>query len=328
MNRREFIAGLGSVTACPMVARAQQAKVPVIGFVNSESLEGQGRRERLAVFHKGLAETGYIEGRNVAIEYRWAEGHYDRLPGLTSELVRRQVAAIIANTTLGVRAAKAETQTIPILFVTGTDPVETGLVASLARPGGNVTGASILTTDVIAKRLQLLHELVPAATWIAFLVNPTNPIGTSADMRELQIAARALSLHLLILNASSPSEIDAAFAVLVEQLAGALFVNSDTFYLTQRDQIVALATQHAVPAIYVEREFAAAGGLICYGTPALDAWRQVGIYAGRILKGEKPADLPVMLPTKLELVINLKTATALGLTIPETLRATADEVIQ
>jgi putative tryptophan/tyrosine transport system substrate-binding protein len=327
MRRREFIAGFGGAAAWPVVGRAQQPVTPVVGFLNSGALETS--LERFAAFHRGLGEVGYFEGRNVAIEYRWAQDQFDRLPMLAADLVRRHVAVIVATGgTPAVLAAKAATRSIPIIFIVGTDPVETGLVASFARPDGNATGVTSLTTDVVAKRLALLHELVPAATSIAFLVNPTNPIPTSADINEFEGAARALGVNFLILKARTPGEIEGAFTTLVEQRARALFVNSDTFYLSQRDQIIALAARHAVPAIYVSSEFATWGGLISYGTNFSELYRQVGIYAGRILRGEKPADLPVQRAVKIELVVNMKTAKALGLTVPETLLATADEVIQ
>jgi putative tryptophan/tyrosine transport system substrate-binding protein len=276
-----------------------------------------------------LAETGYIEGQNVAIEYRWAEGHFDRLPALVADLVRRRVAVIaIAGTTASALAAKAATQTIPIVFTIGSDPVEIGLVASLNRPGGNLTGVTALQAAVVAKRFEMLHELAPAATPIAFLVNPTNAAVAQAETREAQVAARVLGVDLLVLNASTPSEIDTAFATMVGERAGALVTSSETFFMTQRVQFAVLAARHAVPTIYAWRENVEAGGLMSYGSNPLDSIRQAGVYTGRTLKGEKPADLPVQQSTKIELVINLKTAKALGLTIPETLLATADEVIQ
>jgi putative tryptophan/tyrosine transport system substrate-binding protein len=281
----------------------------------------------LAAFYQGLSETGYAEGQNLVIEYRWAEGRYDRLPGLAADLVTRKVDVIVAaGGTPAARAAKSATSTIPIIF-NSADPVGAGLVASFARPGGNLTGVSLLTIELMAKRLELLSELVPQARVIALLVNPTNPI-TERITSDVQEAAHTKGVQLLILKASSESEIDAAFASLVQQHADALVVSTDPFFGSRREQLVALALRHAVPAIYEWREFAAAGGLISYGPSLMAAVRQVGIYAGKILKGEKPADLPVQQPTRFELVINLKTAKALGLTVPQTLLARADEVIE
>jgi putative ABC transport system substrate-binding protein len=328
MRRREFLTFLGSAAAAwPVAARAQQPAIPVVGFLHAQSLVGY--REPVAAFHRGLAEAGYVEGRNVAIEYRWAEGHYDRLPALAAELVRRQVAMIVtgggSTTAL---AAKAATATIPIVFNLGVDPVEVGLVKSLNRPSGNLTGVTIINVEVIAKRLELLHQVVPAATSIALLVNPTNSVGADADARELQAAARALGLHLLILNASSDGEIDAAFATLVIERAGALVVGGDSFFVSRYDRLAALAARHVVPAIYQSREAAASGGLVSYGADIPDSYRQVGVYTGRVLKGEKPADLPVQQATKVELTINLKTVKALGLTVPLALLTRADEVIE
>jgi putative ABC transport system substrate-binding protein len=310
-----------------MATRAQQAAMPVVGYVSGWS-PGDAINY-VTSFRQGLAETGYIEGQNVAIEYRWAEGHFDRLPALVADLVRRRVAVIaIAGTTASALAAKAATQTIPIVFTIGSDPVEIGLVASLNRPGGNITGVTALQAAVVAKRFEMLHELAPAATPIAFLVNPTNAAVAQAETREAQVAARVLGVDLLVLNASTPSEIDTAFATMVGERAGALVTSSETFFMTQRVQFAVLAARHAVPAIYAWRENVEAGGLMSYGSNPLDSIRQAGVYTGRILKGEKPADLPAQQSTKIELVINLKTAGALGLIIPETLLATADEVIQ
>jgi putative tryptophan/tyrosine transport system substrate-binding protein len=327
MRRREFIAGLGVVAVWPLVAHAQQPALPVIGYLSSSSIATT--RDLVAAFRRGLAEVGYIEDGNLAIEYRWAEDHYDRLPELAAELVRHQVAAIVVpGSTPGALVLKKATQTIPIVFLIGTDPVRTGLVASLNRPGGNLTGFRLLDTDIAAKRLQLLHEAVPTATTIALLVNQSNSAAAEAETKDMQVGAEILGLGLLVLNASSPSEIEAAFATLVHERAGALVVPGETFFTTQRARIVALTARHAVPAIFQYREFTEAGGLMSYGPNNVDAYRQVGIYVGRILRGEKPADLPVQQTTKIELVVNVKTAKALGLTMPETLLATADEVIQ
>jgi putative ABC transport system substrate-binding protein len=275
-----------------------------------------------------LAETGYVEGRNVAIEYRWAEGRLDRLPTLAADLVGHRVAVIVVGTTAAALAAKDATQMIPIVFNSGVDPVEFGLVKSLNRPGGNLTGVVGLTIELTAKRLEFLHELVPAVSLIAVLVNPAYPAYTEAETKELQVAARVLGVRLLILNTSSQSDIDVAFATLVRERAGALVLSSDIFLRYHRDQIVALAARHEIPAIYAYREFTAAGGLMAYGWPFTDQSRVLGNYTGRILKGEKPADLPVQRPTRIEMVLNLKTAKALGLTVPLTLRGRADEVIE
>jgi putative ABC transport system substrate-binding protein len=299
----------------------------VIGFLNSESSESW--REEIPAFHQGLSEAGYVEGRNVVIEYRWAESHNNRLPALAAQLVRREVAVIVApGSTASALAAKAATQTIPIVFMVGPDPVELGLVASLSRPGGNLTGVGALAVGVVAKRLQLLHELVPAAADIAFLRNPTNPYYSALETRELQAAAGVLGVRLLLLNASDPRDIEQAFANLVTQRAGAFLLGTDPFFITARDQLVALANRYGVPAIYPFREDTAAGGLLSYGASNRDAFRLVGGYTGRILSGNKPADLPVQQVTKIEMAINLNTAKALGLTIPLPLLGRADEVIE
>jgi putative tryptophan/tyrosine transport system substrate-binding protein len=324
MRRREFIAGLGGAAAWPVVARAQQLALPVVGFVNSGSPGGYA--PMVAAFRQGLKETGYVEGQNVAVEFRWAEGKYDRVPGMAAELVRRQVAVIVANTP-GVTAVKAATTTIPIVFTTASDPVKIGLVASLSRPGGNITGVTQLNVEVASKRLELAHELIPAATVISVLVNPTYP-ETEALVRDLQVAARTLGLQLHVLHASTEREFDTVFATLVQLRGGALVIGNDTFFFSRSEQLAALALRHAVPAIFPDHVFAAAGGLMSYGGSTLNIYRIAGTYTGRILKGERPSDLPVQQATKIELVINLKTAKALGLTIPETLLATADEVIQ
>jgi len=326
--RRKFIAGVGGTAfAWPLAARAQQPAMPVIGFLHLTSLETN--RENLAAFYRGLDDTGYIEGRNVAIEYRWAQGQNDRLPTLVAELVRDQVSVVvILESTTGALAAKAATQTIPIVFMQGADPVQIGLVSSLNQPDGNLTGIDLFLIEVAAKRLEMLHELVPAAASIAYLGNPTNPIFAETETRAVQVAARNLGVRLLAVNASRSSEIEPAFADLVQQRADALLVSGDGFLGSHYDQLVALAARYAVPAIYGWREVAAAGGLMSYGTDFLAAWRQAGVYTGRILKGERPADLPVQRVTKIELIVNLKTAKALGLTFPLSLLGRADEVIE
>jgi putative tryptophan/tyrosine transport system substrate-binding protein len=328
MRRREFIAGLGSATAWPLAARAQQRALPVIGYVSGWS--SGDAPDYVAAFRQGLAETGYVEGQNVAIEYRWAEGHFDRLPELIADLVRRQVNVIVtANTTAAAIAAKAATQTIPIIFLLGSNPVDIGLVASLNRPGGNVTGVTDLQTSVVTKRPGLLHELVPAAKAIGILVNPTNRVLAEADAKEAATAAAALGLRLVVLNTSSPAEIDASFATLEREQAGGLLTNGDSYFMINRIQLATLAARHAVPTIFTFPENAAAGGLMSYGTDMIDTTRQVlGVYAGRVLKGEKPADLPVQQTAKLEFVLNLVTAKALQITFPLTLLAIADKVIE
>jgi putative ABC transport system substrate-binding protein len=328
MRRRDFIKGIvGSATAWPLVARAQQAALPVIGFLHLTSPETN--RENLAAFRRGLSETGYIENKNVTIEYRWAQGRNDQLPTLAAELVQHQVSVIVVlESTNGALAAKAATQTIPIVFMQGADPVAVGLVNSLNRPGGNLTGIGLLAAETAGKRLELLLELVPKATSIGYLRNPTNPVFAETETREVEIAARAHGARLLFANASGPSEIEAAFAELVQQRPDALQVSSDGLLLTYPDQIVALAARYAVPTIYAWPKYAAVGGLISYGTNIRDAWRQAGIYTGRILNGERPSDLPVQQVTNVELIINLKTAKALGITVPLPLSGRADEVIE
>jgi putative ABC transport system substrate-binding protein len=324
MRRREFITLLGGAAAWPVAVRAQQQAIPLIGFLNGSSAWESAHL--VAAFGQGLSEIGYVDGRNVVIDYRWAEGRYDRLPTLAADLVRRQVAVIASNTPATI-AAKAATTTIPIVFSSGGDPIKLGFVASLNRPGGNVTGVSFFSTMLEAKRLGILRELVPTAAMIAVLLNPKFP-GAEAQSQEVQEAARSLSLQIRILRASTERDLDATFATLAELRAGGLLVGADPFLYSRRDYIVALATRHAVPAIYEQREFAVAGGLMSYGTNITDAYRQVGIYTGRVLKGEKPADLPVMQSTRFEFVINLKTAKSLGLDLPATVLARADEVIE
>jgi putative ABC transport system substrate-binding protein len=324
IKRREFITFLGGAAAWPLAARAQQP-MPVIGYLNSGSPETFAGT--LTAFRKGLSETGYVEGRNVAIEFRWAEDHYDRLPGLAADLVRRQVAVIYASPTLTALAAKAATATIPILFATGDDPVAVGLVTSLNRPGGNVTGLTGMSLELIGKQLGILHGAVPEATRIATLVNPSNP-ATESIVADVKAAAAVIGVQIEVLTATTNREIDAAFASLVQKRAAALLVQSDSLFISRRVQLVTLAVKHSVPVIFSFRQDAEAGGLMSYGPSITDVNRQVGIYAGRILKGEKPADMPVMQPAKFEFIINLQTARTLGLDVPPGLLATADEVIE
>ena len=326
MRRREFITLLGGASAAwPLPARAQQRAMPLVAFLNSGSPDGYA--PMVAAFRQGLKETGYVEGQNVAVEYRWAEGQYDRVPAMALELiVGRQVAVIVANFP-GVMAIKAAITTIPIVFTTASDPVQVGLVASLARPGGNVTGATQLHVEVMPKRLELAHELVPTATTIAFLANPTHP-HTEPLLKDLQAAARILGVQLHVLHASTERDFDTVFATLAQLRAGALVIGNDTFFTSRIELLAALALRHAVPAIYQDRPFAAAGGLMSYGGSNTELYRLAGVYTGRILKGEKPADLPVQQATRVELIINMKTAKALGLTFPLTLLGRADEVIE
>lgn len=328
MKRREFMALLGgAAVAGSRAASTQQPAMPVIGFLSGAAFGTM--REYVVAFQKGLASAGFIEGRNVAIEYLWAEGHNDRLPALAADFVRREVAVIVAGaTTPGALAAKAATQTIPIVFFVGTDPVKVGLVTSLARPGGNITGITVLVVELIAKCLQLMSGMMPPATTIAVLVNPANIPQTAAEIGLVQDAARVLGAHVVIVNASNPSELESAFATIVSNRAGALVVSGENFFLTQRHLMVELVARHAVPTIYAYREFVHAGGLMSYGTDFSDAFRRIGVNTGRILKGEKTADLPVEQVTKIELAINLKAARALGLTIPASILARADEVIE
>jgi putative ABC transport system substrate-binding protein len=327
MRRREFIAGLGGAAAWPLVARAQQPALPVIAFVDAGLADAFA--DRVHMFHKGLSEAGYAEGRNVTVEYNWLEGQYERAPALIADLIRRRVALIatFGNARLAI-VAKAATTTIPIVFAVGDDPVKLDLVSSLARPGGNATGVNFFSTEVVAKRLALLHELVPKAVRIAVLINRATGPGTDSTLQGVREAARAIGLQIRILDATTIGEIDAAFATLARDRPDALFVAPNAFFTSRRVQLANLAARDRIPAAYVSREVVAAGGLMSYGTNIGDSYRQVGNYTGRILKGEKPSDLPVLQPTKFELVINLKTAKALGLAIPETLLATADEVIQ
>ena len=328
MRRRDFVTLLGGAAAAWLLAaRAREKVMPVIGFLSGVSPGPSA--PYAAAFQRGLGETGYVEGQNLAIEYRWAEGRFDRLPALAADLVARKVDLIVASGggNPSARAAKSATSTIPIVFASGGDPVAIGLVASLARPGRNLTGVSILTDELMPKRLELLSELAPQAKVIALLVNP-NYAGTEAIIRNVQEAARAKGLQLPILNAGNEGEIDAAFAPLARLQAGGLVVGSDPFFNSRREQLVALAASHAVPAIYEWRDFAAAGGLISYGTSLTSVYRQLGIYAGKVLKGAKPADLPVQQPTRFELVINLKTAKTLDLAVPQSILGRADEVIE
>jgi putative ABC transport system substrate-binding protein len=326
MRRREFITILSGVAAWPLAARAQQAATPVIGFLSAGRSENMG--DYVAAFHRGLAEGGFAEGRNVGIEYRWSEGDTDRLPALAEDLVRRQVALVVAATTPASLAAKAATQTVPIVFVIGTDPVGIGLVASLAHPGGNITGVTNLNVELFKKCFELMHSLMSPAATIAVLVNPANIPQAATERATAEEAARALGARLVILNASTPSEIESAFETLVDQRVGALVVSGETFFLTVRNRLVELAAQHAVPTIYAYREFPVAGGLMSYGSDFTEPFRLLGGYAVRILKGEKPADLPVQQATKVELIINLKTAKTLGLAIPLPLLGRADLVIE
>ena len=332
MRRRTFIASLGSAAAAwplaawPRAARSQQPAMPIIGFLG---LTTSGQTDYLRAFRQALKDAGYVEGENVAIEYRWAEDQYDRLPALAAELVRRRVSVIAAVQGPAVaRAAKAATATIPIVFTVSDDPVRLGLVASLARPGGNVTGINFVSGELVSKRLELLRELVPGAARVAVLVNPANAVQTNSTLRDVEPAARAMGLQIQVLNADTSREIDAAFVTLARERPDALFVASTAYFSSRRVQLVQLAARHAIPAAYVGRQYVEIGGLMSYGANLVDVWRQLGAYAGRVLKGAKPADLPVEQPSKFELVINHQTARMLGLEVPATLLARADEVIE
>jgi ABC-type uncharacterized transport system substrate-binding protein len=327
MIRREFITLLGGAAAWPLAARAQQAAMPVIGYLSSASAGPTAYL--LDAFRNGLSESGYIEGQNVAIEYRWADGQYDRLPDLAVDLVRRGVAVIVATGAGGVsaQAAKRATSTIPIVFISAVDPIKAGLVASINRPGGNATGFIQFTPLLEAKRLQLLHELVPSAAVMGALLNPTNPVAET-QTADVQAAARSIGRQIYVATANSEGEFEAAFTSLMRQRIGGLLVGADSYFNSRREQLVALAARHALPTIYEWREFTVAGGLMSYGTRITDAYHQIAVYCGRILRGANPAELPIVQPTKFELVINLKTANALGVTVPNALQLLADEVVE
>jgi putative ABC transport system substrate-binding protein len=326
MNRREFITLIGPAAAWPLAAGAQQPTMPVIGFLNSASPDGYA--SNVAAFHQGLKEAGYIDGQNATIEYRWAENHYDRLPALAADLVQQKVTVIAATTTPAALAAKAATSTVPIVFTTGGDPIKLGLVASLRRPGGNVTGSTQLSVEVGPKRLELARELFPGATTFALLVNPANPLAATVS-KDLEAVADTLGMRLHVLHASTEADFEAAFATAAQLRAAALVISTpEPWFGSHAAQLGALALRHSVPAIYFQREFAAAGGLMSYGGSVTETYRLAGLYAGRILKGEKPADLPVVQSAKVELILNLKTARALGITVPLPLSGRADEVIE
>jgi putative tryptophan/tyrosine transport system substrate-binding protein len=328
IRRRELVFALGGAAAAwPLAARAQQPALPVIGFLNSSSSSGVYAR-MLVAFRQGLNEAGYIEGRNVTIEYRWAEGQSDRLPELAGDLVGRKVTVIAATTTQAALAAKAATATIPVVFEMAGDPVQLGIIAALNRPGGNVTGVTNLNIEVTPKRLELLHEVIPTATTFALLINPSNPTLAEPTTRDIRASARTLGVQLHVVSATTDNEIDDAFASLTNLRAGGLVIGGDQFFSSRIERLASLAVRYAVPAIYLWREFAVAGGLMSYGSETMDAYRLTGIYVGRVLNGEKPADLPVQQATKVELYINLKTAKTLGITIPLSLSGRADVLIE
>jgi ABC-type uncharacterized transport system substrate-binding protein len=326
MRRRDFIKGIAVSTTWPIAARAQQPAMPTVGVLDPRLPDNV--QDLLRSFRQGLKDTGYVDGENVALEYRWAENQMDRLPTLATELVRRRVAVIAAISPVAATAAKAATSTIPIVFIVNEDPVRRGLVASLAHPGGNLTGINIFTVEVAAKRLDLLRELMPSATRVGVLVNPTNATVTESTLREVAAAAHPMGLQIKVVNASTSGEIEAAFASFMRERPDALFVGADPYFYSRRVQLAVLAARHTMPTTYSQRDFAEAGGLMSYGTNIADAYRQIGVYAGRILNGAKPADLPAVQASKFELVINLTTARALGLEVPPTLLARADEVIE
>jgi ABC-type uncharacterized transport system substrate-binding protein len=326
MGRREFIKLLGgAATAWPVAAAAQKTAIPVVGFLHQGS--PQPNADPMQAFRRGLQDNGYVEGQNVSLEFRWADGEYDRLGVLAADLVRHQVSVIVAALLPAARAAKAATATIPIVFISGSDPVESGLVTSLNRPTENITGVSLFTVPLIAKRLELLHEVVPGTAVAAVLVNPSNP-NAESNARGIDAAARAMGLRIEFIAAASEQDFSTAFAAIIKRQLRVLVVSADGFFASRREQLVALAARHAVPTVYFQREFVAAGGLISYGASSPEMYRQAGLYTGRILKGTRPADLPVLQPTKFELAVNLRTAKALGLDIPTTLLARADEVIE
>ena len=326
MKRREFITLLGGAATWPLAARAQQPAMPVIGFLRNTAATGS--KPIVTAFFQGLKEAGFVDGQSVAIEYRWADNQNDRLPALAADLIRRQVAVIVAAGIPAALAAKAATTTIPIAFEIGADPIEAGLVASLNRPGGNLTGVTTVNVELAPKRLELVHEVVPTTRSIALLVNPASPFNAERLSTDTQIAARTLGLQLYVLHASTESDFDTVFASLVQMRAGALVINNDAFFLSRIEQLAVLTVRHSVPTISAYREFTAAGGLMSYGGSLTDAYRLTGVYAGRILKGDKPADLPIQQATKVELYINQKTAKALGLTVPQALLSRADDVIE
>jgi putative ABC transport system substrate-binding protein len=326
MKRREFVSLFGAAITWPLVAHAQQPTLPVVGFLNAASAQNYTRQ--LAAFLKGLGESGYVDGRNVAVEYRWAEDQNDRLPAMAADLVHRQVAVIAATSTPAALAAKAATTTIPIIFELGSDPVQLGLVASLSRPGGNVTGVTSSNIEVAPKRLELLHELLPTARVMALLIDPTDPANAKTTVSEVSAAAKTFGLQLHVLNASNENDFTGVFAKLIQLGAGGLVVGGGAFFVSHEKQLAALTVRHAVPAAFEHRAFTAAGGLASYGSDITDAYRLTGIYTGRILRGDKPAELPVQQATKVELYINQKTANALGLTVPQALLSRADDVIE